>query len=380
MRLALRGGNKMTRHTLLLPLIAVFAAFAIVLRPGDRVTVNGCTTALELRGNVLWCVTRSATPSLTAAPTGTSVPTATQTPHLTATPIPSYTATATATASATLTAITTQSSTATQMSSATATAPVFLPIILGDSAQDEYQAQTPGDARTYAYNYVELLDRLRAVDLGVWGSYPEPRRTGYARNWARSGGTSASIRYDQAPGAVAQAVPGVIYLMQGGANDLYYGGSPQEAAANLVAAWMQLDAASPGRVIVASTQNYIALDLLPGDLGQTPEQLAAYSAAIDTINVNLKSNVGAAYWDSNAAMSAMLATRRSGDYLIVGGQSISIRTRCNELSCAFVDDVYIHPGTVLSGLIANVWIAELNSRYGVGLSPLTDAEILAQGP
>src|SRR5262245_53914065 len=67
--------------------------------------------------------------------------------------------------------------------------------ILGDSFSDEYQAD---DARGGLYskttlNWVEQLALTRGLNFGKWGTWGEPRRTGYEYNWARSGATADSM-------------------------------------------------------------------------------------------------------------------------------------------------------------------------------------------
>ena len=64
--------------------------------------------------------------------------------------------------------------------------------IMGDLFYDEYQAddQRGGDFHAVTFNLVEILERTRDFNLGPWGTWGEPRRTGYEYNWARSGATS----------------------------------------------------------------------------------------------------------------------------------------------------------------------------------------------
>ena len=69
--------------------------------------------------------------------------------------------------------------------------------VMGDSISDEYREET----YSYAMGWVEQLVMFRPVDVGLTASesgqagstWGEPRRTGFAFNWARAGATSASL-------------------------------------------------------------------------------------------------------------------------------------------------------------------------------------------
>ena len=80
--------------------------------------------------------------------------------------------------------------------------------VLGDSNSDEYRADDDRGSepwRETTLNFVELLARHRGLDFGPWGTRPEPRRTGYAYNWARTSATAASmISSGQHTGLAAQ--------------------------------------------------------------------------------------------------------------------------------------------------------------------------------
>ncbi|HRN69615.1 MAG TPA: hypothetical protein PLS49_00390, partial [Candidatus Woesebacteria bacterium] len=67
--------------------------------------------------------------------------------------------------------------------------------ILGDSQSDEYRADDNRGANypTTTLNWVEILVQERNINIGEWGVWQEPRRSGYAYNWARTGATAASM-------------------------------------------------------------------------------------------------------------------------------------------------------------------------------------------
>ena len=371
----------MKRPLILGLIVSLAASFALTLTPGDSVTVSGCTTRLELAGNVLSCAAAPSTATATATATSTR------------------TATTTATRTATSTATATR--TATNTPAAPTATPTYMPVILrglaivGDSTQDEY---TANDNRP-GYNWVEWLARARVLPVGAWGSWGGSRRSGYEFNWARSGAVTYNARYDQAPGVVAQINAGRVshVLVQIGLNDFASGnlayliysnpaynptGTLNYSADLIIATAQMLHAAAPGRVIVAAVQDYLGLGLIPNPeagLLADPAGAARVVAAYSYLNSRVAAGVGAMYWDFNAAMAAELAPRRSGSAFVVDGQTVSILQRGSGRLNAFISDAYMHPGTTLSGLFAKLYINQLNARYGAGLAPLTDAQIMT-GP
>src|SRR4051812_22111281 len=59
--------------------------------------------------------------------------------------------------------------------------------VIGDSQSDEYRGD---DKRGMNYesttlNWVEILSAKRKINFGEWGTYEEPRRTGFMYNFAR---------------------------------------------------------------------------------------------------------------------------------------------------------------------------------------------------
>lgn len=96
--------------------------------------------------------------------------------------------------------------------------------ILGDSGSDEFRADDDrgGEHASTTLNWAELLVRYRGLNLGPWGKWNEPRRSGYAYNWARSGATTADIvRSGQVAGLSQQVAAGKVstVVLMVGAND-----------------------------------------------------------------------------------------------------------------------------------------------------------------
>lgn len=368
----------MTRHTLWLPLLALAAAVSITLRPGDTVTISGCTTRLELAGNVVRCVTRSATPSRTpsTAPTASASPTVTQT----ATESPTATASATSQPSATATA------------TATPGAVLVGLAIIGDSTQDEYAA--PENARP-AINWVEHL-ALSGLPVGQWGSWGGSRRTGYEFNWARSGAVSYNAMIDQAPGIADQLRSGRVshVLIQIGINDLdrisqaiYLGaidyGALDATADGVTEAARIVAEAAPGRVMLAPVQDYLALDIVPDPQHAAltdPAGLARMAQAMAYLNGRIHAQIppGVVWFDFNSAMASRLAQVRVGDALALDGQAVQIRQRGSGPLNSYINDPYMHPETAISGLFAQVYLGAMRSAWGLALPTLTDAEIMAR--
>lgn len=265
--------------------------------------------------------------------------------------------------------------------------------ILGDSTQDEYAA--PENDRP-AVNWVEQL-ALSGVPLGKWGSWDDSRRTGYEFNWARSGAVSYNTLHDQAPGLLEQIKDGRVshVLLQIGINDMepfipdilagkVDPGALDSTVTNIVETARLIDAAVPGRLIVASMQDYVALDLIPDPQRRAVSSDLARQRIVDAfqyVNAHVAEAVqkdGIHWFDWNAAMGERLAGIRQGDTFVLDGQDINIRQRGGDLSNAFVADNYMHPGTALSGLFAQLYIEEMNRVWGLDLPELTDAEILAR--
>jgi len=96
--------------------------------------------------------------------------------------------------------------------------------VIGDSQSDEYRADDDsGQPYTSStLNWVEILSQYRSVNFGEWGVREEPRRTGFAYNWARSGATAESLIINRQHVGIANQVKNkkinivIVYI---GAND-----------------------------------------------------------------------------------------------------------------------------------------------------------------
>jgi hypothetical protein len=274
--------------------------------------------------------------------------------------------------------------------------------ILGDSAQDEYQADNPrgGEYAATTMNWVEQLARFRSLDFGSWGTRPEPRRSGYAYNWARSGATSDDmITSGQHTGTAAQIRSGVVthVAIQIGANDfldfgmgIYNGDIAgdeltarlDEIVANIALATRTVHAASPRGVLLVAMQDDITLPIVP-ELRNTYRDPAGRQRVVDAfayVNDELRKvaiQVGVPFFDYNAAMLVEVNSRIDNQgFLVVGGERVDLSRRGNEPHFGLLDDQYVHLGTVLSGLSANVYIRAFNNAFGTNIAPFSDQEIL----
>ncbi len=344
-----------------------------------------------------WTASATMTPvSATATPTPTLSPSATAQPS----PSPS--------ASPTLAPVTPQPPTPTIAPTIATSTPISSDLlrgvaVLGDSFFDEYRGT---DNRGGAYaattlNLIELLQRYRGFNLGAWGTWGEPRRTGYEYNWARSGATSSTlIQQNQHVKAAAQIAAGqVTFVFIGiGANDfspysgphyadIYNGaltGTALDAKVNKAVADVTLavrtvqDAGAQGVAVTLFTD----WNLDPQVQRNYPDatKRARVGGAIGRVNAGIRSMAaarGVAVVDQNAIGNLLLPGLDSGGNLTVGGQKIAFLTNGNEPRFAKLADGQ-HIGTVLGGLMANYYIIDtLNAAFGQNIPRLTDAEILA---
>lgn len=376
--------------------IAAFILIVALAAIGMYVQAHAqdCATARTDQGEFSVCYsTFTPTP---AAPTATETPQPTATEAATATatntPVPpTNTATATATSAPTNTPAPT-----------VAGGPLTL-AILGDSFYDEYRG-TDNRGGPYAattFNLVELLQRLRGVDLGSWGTWGEPRRTGYEYNWARSGATSYSmIQQGQHTGAAAQIRAGLVrcVFIGIGSNDYspnfgdtysrIYSGAMGDAellakerqhVTDVTTAVGAVTNAGSDCVMVAAFTKW-GLD--PAIAKRFPNAAGRQRVddSVGRVNAGIAAMAdarGAVFLDQNEIGAArILPLVDSQGNLTVGGEKISFLVNGDEPHHVKLGDGS-HTGTVLSGILANYYLIEtLNAHFGTNIPPLTDVEIL----
>ena len=403
----------MRRSLIYLSLAGALASVAVVIAIGTTACapLPNCLFLPQINGaprlstppTLTATVFATSTPTTSPAPTANSDATLTATPD-SANPAPITTATPTQPANSSTTAV--PDSTATATAAATAVTLKGL-AILGDSTQDEYQADNPrgGAFTANTLNWVEQLVRFRGLNLGTPGTRPEPRRSGYDYNWARSGATSADmISKGQHTGAAEQIQAGNVshVAIQIGINDFYFSGlgaaiysgtissnqikiQLDKIVANIALATRTVHAANPRGVLLVAMQDYITLPIIPElqFMLASPAASAGRQRTLDAFNYlndelrKVAAQEGVPFFDYNAVMLAEMNARRdSQGFLVVGGQRIDLNKRGNDPHFGILDDGYVHPGTVLSGLSANVYIQAFNREFGTNITPFTDAEIL----
>lgn len=278
--------------------------------------------------------------------------------------------------------------------------------IIGDSTADEYQADNPrgGDYAATTFNWVEVLATARAIDVGAWGERDEPRRSGYAYNWARSGATAESmLSSGQHTGVAQQIQDGDVshVIIQIGINNFYYDdvsiriydgrlqgeeldGFIDAIVASAETAVNTVRGSGDASVILAATQDYVSLELVPEVAEVVPDDIGRQRLidAFTRVNAGLKAvaeREQIAFFDFNAALRAELEARQDPadpQYILIDGVRIDKNSRGEGPLYAMLNDGLAHPGTVLSSLFANLFITEMNRTFHTEIDTISDTEIL----
>jgi hypothetical protein len=265
---------------------------------------------------------------------------------------------------------------------------------MGDSASDSYRANDNrgGAYRPVTFNWLELLVRTGRVDAGPWGSFTEPRRIDYARNWARSGATVTTLlsRY-QHTGLAAQVAPeGVEFaVLWIGANDFHpnsgyrdvYTGTVSGAALQRKIDRMIAYTRTAAETVRNAGTNILILPV--ADYGYQPAMILRYpdpvkrarvSNAIAAVNAGVQQHF--AGQPSVVVVSMAESLSIYAQPLVVDGVTMNCAAQGDHPSyCVLADG---HAGTVLNGLLANLIIGKVNAAFGLGIMPLTQLEILQQ--
>lgn len=281
--------------------------------------------------------------------------------------------------------------------------------VMGDSLSDEYEEESYG---SYAENWVEQLALYGGLDAGLTaseagapgGTWGEPRRTGYAFNWARSGATTQTLLSGgQHTGLAAQVAPeGIDYAVLAiGANDFYPTGDPyiniylgNWSQATIDAYVSQrlsmintaLDAVLPTGVslVIATVPDYglapavrsIFTDpdgrqRVADAIAQLNDGIDATAQARELVVVELLAAAVAIFGPHHSPRSTLLI----GNVAIQLGQSDTAAG--GNPSAGFVHDG-VHPNATLQGVFANLMMEALNVAYGAELTPFSEAEILSR--
>lgn len=278
---------------------------------------------------------------------------------------------------------------------------------IGDSLTDEYSEES----YNYAANWTLLLAQHRAVNLGSTAaiaaqpgnSWGEPRRTGFAFNWARFGADSSTAISDgQVTGLAAQVQQGAVShaVVAIGANDyspttgayfsLYWGLWSTAQTNSYVSSQVAdiratIDALqSPGAKVVLG--NVLDFGIAPVTrsiyTNASRRQRVADAIALENRQlVLLARQKRIVFLDlSRLAQDIFGSHAAPRTSLIIGGVSIDLTDRDTSTHsrplAGFVDDG-AHPHTSIQGLFANIIAAGLNVHPQVSILPFTEADMLS---
>lgn len=274
--------------------------------------------------------------------------------------------------------------------------------ILSDSNSDEYRAddQRGGEYAATTLNWVELIAAQRGINVGEWGTWGEPRRTGFKYNWARSSATThEAIKTGQHTGLAEQVAAGEVshVIIWIGTNDFttwngtyeeVYEGNLQGEALQAKIDSIVDDITQAVDAIQAAGQVKILLITLT-DRGIDPELLRRFpeeakrnlvSESIRAINTRLNEMAaarGIAVLDGDVLAQALLQRVNKTGMMAVGSEQIKVFGKNDEPHNGRLGDGPGHPGTVLSGVIANeVFIRPFNEKFNADIPLLSDEEIL----
>jgi lysophospholipase L1-like esterase len=272
--------------------------------------------------------------------------------------------------------------------------------ILGDSGSDEYRADD-NRGGTYAattLNWMELLVRYRGVNAGAWGTRPEPRRSGYAQNWARSGARASDVLSGgQASGVAAQVAAGAVshVLLMAGINDfaiwngtyqeIYNGSLAGQAltaklnaiVADLRAAIEAMQTAGPVTIFLANVVDRGYPGSKFASTFPDPARRQIVSDAIATLNgqiAALSAATGSVLVDIHGYGLLVQQRVDANGILMVGGEPIQLFAIGDQPHHMILGDDE-HAGTVASGLLANFVLESLNA-HGFAIAPFTEEEIV----
>ena len=272
--------------------------------------------------------------------------------------------------------------------------------ILSDSNSDEYRADDNrgGSYAATTLNWVELLVRYRGLDVGEWGARPEPRRSGFEYNWARSGATAASLlSAGQHTGLAAQIRTGNVGLVfihigdndwdRDDVDDIYSGSTSDAALAAKVSNFVADVTTAVDTVLAAGDVPVVLTDVndflsSPGVAAAYPDasQRARFSNAIVSVNDQLRAlatDRGLALVQLSLFADAVVSSLDAMGRLEIGGELFDLFTFGDEPHHLRLNDSSGHIGTVGSALFANaLFIAPVNEALGAGLVPFSEEEML----
>ncbi|MDB5348941.1 MAG: phospholipase/lecithinase/hemolysin [Planctomycetota bacterium] len=266
--------------------------------------------------------------------------------------------------------------------------------ILGDSISDEYRFYAPD--RVTARNWVEILAATRGVFFGdpLSASHASRDRR-FAYNWSQSGATTSSlIAAGQHASLAAQVSRGAainLVAVTIGTNDFAdaliksksvsaMGDVLMRAWSNLVAILDSMFQVDSGLKVAAFTAvDLRSTPLLRGAIQSgliSPAMADVYEGSVSKFNDRMRDLIAAhgdraVLVDIDDLLRGIVEARR----YLVGNREINRNVASNEADHLFLSDGF-HPGTLGQCLIANRFLDAIDARFGAGISPLADEEMI----
>lgn len=274
--------------------------------------------------------------------------------------------------------------------------------VLGDSLSDEYRAD---DRRGLTYasttlNWVEILAEKRKLNFGEWGLYEEPRRQGYAYNFARTGSSTGwAIEIGQSTGLAEEIKKGDVntVIIALGVNDFaplaqeegyeaIYNGTMTDDQIRRKINRLTADMKTIIETLQEASPNVkILLVMIPSWARSTivqiafpiPENRRRVIEAIESTNgelMKLAEEKKIAIADLSE-FDQDIEKRIRNNNIVIGKVSLNKFVPGDDPRNLYLTDG-VHPGTIYNGLMANFVIANLNRKIGTSIKPLSDDEVL----
>jgi hypothetical protein len=276
--------------------------------------------------------------------------------------------------------------------------------VLGDSNSDEYRADDNrgGSYAATTLTWIEILASNRKINFGPWGTRDEPRRTGFEYNWARSAANiRGALKSGQHTGLAQQVAAGEVshvFIFLGGNDfnlsnrtyDEIYNGDLDDVALQAkidrivndltIIIDTILNAGEIQMVVVPITDPIIGGGASSLSQYPDPSRRQRVTDAINAINVRLEEMAASrpiGLVDLTEAYEELSSLIDDQGVINLAGESINIDSRGNEPHNLRLNDGSGHPGTVASGLFANIFfIKPFNEFLGLEIPLLSDEEIL----
>ncbi|GDY13539.1 hypothetical protein LBMAG53_24170 [Planctomycetota bacterium] len=266
--------------------------------------------------------------------------------------------------------------------------------VIGDSLSTGYAGIAWSSTDPRPRNWVELLASSGRADPGPWQDRPEGRqRPGFAFVWAASGAGTAEILAAGWVEAAAQALAAgrieavAVFighddfralLTARSIGQVVSDGVVDSLLADLDGRFSQilnrLGEARRGRILVHTLAEWQRTPFIRS-LGLNPDEYRRLANAVARANGIIRAAArrrGLAVVDIERLTHSVLG----GATLRVGGLVVETGYSADASRCCFIADG-MHPGTLVSALIANQVIPVLNAECGTAIPIFSPAESLA---